>query len=90
MQPSVQSGIVGTTQSEARRIAALVDDLARIVQLLDSDIAVEESRAGVSDRADRSYPMLARHLAARRYNLEATIEALQRHLAVLNRGSAYV
>jgi hypothetical protein len=56
-------------------------DLARTVQLIESDIATEEARAGVFNRSDVKYPILARTLIERRDNLKATIAALeQRHI----------
>jgi Domain of unknown function DUF83 len=51
--------------------------LVRIVQLIESDIAAEEARAGVSDRSD---VMLARSLLERRENLNMTIAVLQQRL----------
>ena len=37
----------GTSQREAERIGTLINDLDRIVQLLNCDIETEEERAGV-------------------------------------------
>jgi hypothetical protein len=64
----------------ATKVRALIGDLDRVVRILDSDIAVEEERAGIADPYDAAYPILARMLAARRDNLKVTIEALQRRL----------
>ena len=65
---------------EAAVISKILADLVRTVQLIESDIAVEEARAGISDRSDVKYPILARTLIERRDNLKATIAALeQRH-----------
>jgi hypothetical protein len=44
------------------------------------DIEAEEERAQVHDVSDPAYPMLARHLRARRDNISMTITALQRRL----------
>lgn len=70
-------------QSAAREAAAIgkmLADLVRTVQLIESDIAAEQVRAGVSDRSDVKYPILARTLTERRDNLKMTIAALeQRH-----------
>ena len=52
-------------------------------RLLDCDIATEEERTRVSNRFDADYPILARTLAARRYNLKGTIASLERRLANL-------
>jgi hypothetical protein len=66
---------------DVARISAMIDDLDRVVRILDCDIATEEERAGVSDPFNRAYPVLARSLAARRENLKRTIAALERRLA---------
>jgi len=68
---------------EVARISALISDLDRVVRILDRDIATEEERTRVSNRFDAAYPILARTLAARRYNLKGTIAALERRLANL-------
>jgi hypothetical protein len=65
---------------EVAVISKILADLVRTVQLIESDIATEEARAGVSDRSDVTYPILARTLIGRRDNLKVTIAALeQRH-----------
>jgi hypothetical protein len=61
-------------------ISKMLADLVRTVQLLESDIEAEEERAGVSDRSDARYPMLARSLIERRDNIKMTIAALQERL----------
>ncbi len=66
------------TSSELARISGLIGDLDRVVQILNSDIATEEERAGVSAPFDPGYPILARTLAARRSNLKDTIAVLER------------
>lgn len=68
---------------EVARISALISDLDRVVQILDSHIATEEERAGVSDPFEAAYPILARTLATRRDNLKETVAALELHLADL-------
>jgi hypothetical protein len=66
---------------EVAVISRILTDLVRTVQLIESDIAAEEERAGVSDRSDVKYPILARTLFERRNNLKVTIAALeQRHI----------
>jgi hypothetical protein len=62
---------------EAAQISTMISDLDRLVRLLDRDIAIQEERAGISDRSDVAYPILARTLAARRDNLRETITALE-------------
>ena len=64
----------------AAKVTALVDDLARRVRMLESDIAREEELAGVSNPSDAAYPSLARVMAARRDNLKQTIAALEQRL----------
>jgi hypothetical protein len=61
----------------------LIADIDRIVQILNSDIAGEEEQAGVFDRSQVEYPMLARTLTARRDNLRHTVAALQQRLVNL-------
>jgi hypothetical protein len=68
---------------EAAQTRALIADIDRIVQILDSDIAAEEQQAGVFDTSLANYPMYARTLAARRDNLSVTIGALEQRLAAL-------
>jgi hypothetical protein len=66
---------------EVARICALIDDLHRVVRVLDCDIATEEERAGISDPLESGYPILARTQLARRDNLKRTIGALKRRVA---------
>jgi septation ring formation regulator EzrA len=68
---------------EADQIRTLIANLERTVQILDCDIATEEECAGVSDRTDAAYPILARTLAARRDNLKATAAALEKRVSGL-------
>ena len=65
-----------TTAQEAAKTRALINDLVRIVQILDDAIKSEEELAGVFDPAQAKYPMHARKLAARRKNLIDTIATL--------------
>jgi hypothetical protein len=68
---------------EAAQISVLISDLDRRVRILDRDIAIEEELAGVFDRLNPAYPVLARMLAARRDNLKHTIAALEPRLPSL-------
>jgi hypothetical protein len=70
-----------TALREASVIGTMLSDLDRTVQLLDIDIATEEERAGVFDRSQSTYPILARTLATRRDNLKNTVVALEQHLS---------
>ena len=58
-------------------ISALINELDRRVRNLESDIASEEARAGVSNPFNAAYPVLARMMTARRDNLRQTIAALE-------------
>jgi hypothetical protein len=73
-----------TPAREALQTRALIADITRIVQILEGDIAAEEEQAGIFDRSQIEYPMLARTLAARRDNLKDTIAALERQLSKLD------
>jgi hypothetical protein len=73
-----------TQLSELRatmKLRALLADLHRQVQLLDTDIAEEQQRTGIFDAADVAYSTLARYLSGRRDNLLATIRLLESQLA---------
>jgi hypothetical protein len=82
-QMNIQSRFETTRESAVREVAVIrkiLAELVRTVQLIESDIAAEEERAGVFDRSDAKYPILARTLIERRDNLKMTIAALeQRH-----------
>ena len=75
MQPTSRFEATAATQ-----LHALISDLRWRVQLLDADILEEERKAGISDAADLTYPMLALTLRARRDNLLATVTTLQKQL----------
>jgi hypothetical protein len=80
---NIQARFETTRESAVREVAVIskiLADLVRTVQLIETDIATEEQRSGVSDRFDVRYPILARTLIERRGNLKITIAALeQRH-----------
>jgi hypothetical protein len=59
----------------------LLRSLNEAVERLASDIIIEQKRAKVSDPANAAYPILARVLAVRRKNLEATIATFEQRLA---------
>ena len=71
-------------QREAAQIWKMIVDIDRNVRMLDCDIATEEERAGISDRSDAAYPVLARMLATRRDNLKDTITVLEQRLSKLD------
>jgi hypothetical protein len=66
---------------EAAQIRTLISDLDRIVEFINCDVATEEEHAGVLDRSDVTYPLLAGTLAARRDNLRDTIAVLEQRLS---------
>ena len=61
----------------ASRLAILIAELNRRVQLIEADIQAEEKRSNVFDLSSPEYRELARHLRARRDNLLATISLLE-------------
>jgi len=65
-----------TASREATKTRALINDLVRIVQILDDAIKAEEELAGTFDPLQAQYSMHAGKLAARRNNLIETIAAL--------------
>jgi hypothetical protein len=69
------------TARQTAVISKVLVDLVRTVQLIECEIAAQEDRAGVFDRSDVMYPMLAKTLIERRDNLKMTIDALERRLA---------
>jgi hypothetical protein len=79
-QMNIQARFETGRETAVREIAVIgkiLADLVRTVRLIESDIAAEEARAGVSDRSDVKYPMLARTLSERRDNLKRTIAGLE-------------
>jgi len=67
----------GTAAANRLQIATLIGSLSRSVALLTVDIEHEETRAGVRDLVDPTYPVLARSLRARRDSIRATIASLE-------------
>jgi len=66
----------GTAAANRFQIATLIESLSRSVELLTVDIEHEETRAGVCDLSDPTYPVLARSLRSRRDNIRATLASL--------------
>ncbi|WP_375789690.1 hypothetical protein ACE10Z_21625 [Bradyrhizobium sp. Pha-3] len=58
----------------------MLSDLVLTCQQIEADIAAEEARAGIHDRSDRRYPILARSLNERHDNLKGTIAMLERRV----------
>jgi len=64
-------------------IRSIIADLERTLQILRIDVHTEEERVRVFDKADSSYPILARTLSARVENLKTTVADLKERLASL-------
>jgi hypothetical protein len=70
-----------TAVRQAATIGAMIADMLRIVDVLDSSVSAEEERTRFRDRADGRYPILARQFAERRDNLKVTIATLEARLS---------
>ena len=66
---------------EALQTRQVIANIRRVVEILNVDIAQEESATGISDPKVPEYSMVARTLTARRVNLECTLAALEQRLA---------
>ena len=66
---------------EALQTRRVIADIRRVVDILNVDIAHEESSTGISDPKLPEYSMVARTLTARRANLESTLAVLEQRLA---------
>ena len=77
---------ISTTCLRDSTIRTLIADLDRTMQVVECDIATEEQRAGIFDRANANYPVLAMALATRRDNLKVTIASLAKGLATNSDG----
>ncbi|HEY3680963.1 MAG TPA: hypothetical protein VGL45_19785 [Bradyrhizobium sp.] len=71
-------------KEDASRVRAMIADLDRVIEILDSDIATEEERSGIYDPANVEYPILARTIMGRRENLKATIAVLEATVESMN------
>jgi hypothetical protein len=72
--------IVARENDERDRTAALLESLRSSAVALEADIKNEEQRTGNHDPAYFAYPIVARTMAQRRDNLEATIAVLEQRL----------
>lgn len=63
------------------QLHVLISDLHWRIQMLESDIAEEEGKAGNADPDSPTYSMLALNLRARRDNLRTSIALLEARLA---------
>ena len=89
MNPKRHFDTSNVPQSEAIHIWKMIVDLDRTVQILSCDITTEEESAGISNRSDPSYPILARTLATRRDNLKDTVAALEHRLSELDQADMF-
>ena len=62
------------------QIEAMIAEFARMTADLDREIALEEKRAGISDRTHFAYPTYARAAITRRDNLKRSADELQGQL----------
>ena len=83
MQEMSRSGTAGEL-----RLDALIADLWWRVRLLNTDILEEESKAGVFDVHQPTYPLLALNLRARRDNLVSTIGVLEQRAKSVSEAAA--
>lgn len=68
------------------QIRTFISDLDHRARILACQIATEEETTRIYDPSHFSYPMSAKMLTARRNNLMATIDALEKMLAGSNAG----
>ena len=59
------------------KLDRLITDLRRSLQLLETDLQIEEKNARIRDVSDPTYPTTARALRLRRDNLAGTINTLE-------------
>jgi hypothetical protein len=72
--------ITSSATRQAACIETLIDDIRRVVELLDHDVAAEKEHSRMRGYTDPQWSILARTLAARRDNLKATIATLEARL----------
>jgi hypothetical protein len=77
----------GSTTLESK-VGRMLSDLVRACQQIEADIAAEEQRAGIFNRSDARYPILARSLNERCANLKGTIATLEKRVMETSRLSA--
>ncbi|GKQ50607.1 hypothetical protein [Bradyrhizobium sp. Ce-3] len=78
----------GTARASSGReptIRKMLSDLVLACQQIEADIATEEQRAGIYDRANPRYPILARSLHERHDNLKGTIATLENRVTEKSR-----
>ena len=79
---------IGTGRSSTTiesKIGRMLSDLVLACRQIEADIAAEEERAGIFNRSDARYPILARSLNERCANLKGTIATLERRVMATSR-----
>jgi hypothetical protein len=69
-----------TTTGGATTVKTLIDDMRRVLGLLEHDFSVENERSRIRGYSEAECSILGKTLAERRYNLKATIATLQARL----------
>lgn len=67
-----------------QQIEAMISEFNRMAGDLDREIALEESRSGISDQSHFAYPTYARAAGVRRANLRRSADELRGQLADAN------
>lgn len=70
------------------KVGRMLSDLVLACRQIEADIAAEEQRAGIFNRSDARYPILARSLNERCANLKGTIATLERRVMETSRLTA--
>jgi hypothetical protein len=77
MERPYQIKTSGRPDVAVERITALVQDMERVVRLLEEESFLSETSSGVNDRSNVAYPFLARALLERKQNLMESIGSLK-------------
>jgi hypothetical protein len=72
--------VMRTATREATSIKTLIDDMRRVVSLLEDDFSVENERSRIRGYSEAECSILAKTLAGRGDNLKATISTLEERL----------
>lgn len=70
------------TSQAVAQISTMLDDLRRIVDVLNQHVAIEEQTTKNNDPSHFAYSTVARALRTRRDNLLVTVSMLEAHLSV--------
>jgi hypothetical protein len=72
--------VTRTATREATSIKTLIEDMRRVVGLLEDDFTVEKERSRIRGYSETERSILTKTLVARRDNLKATIATLETRL----------